>query len=126
MMSLENTITNYYNSWNEGFSSKDDAKIRSYMSERFVGIFGYSSIEKPEEYHYSYDIKAVLNQYNDQTRKEFEIISTMERRNGENYVIVGLETSYIDGTPHRAQCMYIWERENKEWKLLREFIEIEQ
>ncbi|MFS0673433.1 DUF4440 domain-containing protein [Ornithinibacillus sp. 179-J 7C1 HS] len=126
MRTFEHTLSNYYDSWNEGFVTKDASKIRSYMSEKFVGIFGYSSIEVPEEYHYNYDIKSILKQYNEKTRKEFEIITSMERKNGENYVVLGLETSFIDGNPHRAQCMYVWGLEEGEWKLLREFIEIEQ
>jgi hypothetical protein len=126
MKTLEKTITDYYTSWNEGFTTKDDQQIRSYMAESFVGIFGYSSIESPEKYDYHYDIVSVLNQYQEDTRKEFDIKLTTERKNGENYIITGTETSYINGEPHLAQCMYVWGLEGTEWKLLREYIEIEQ
>ncbi|WP_042143369.1 hypothetical protein [Paucisalibacillus sp. EB02] len=125
MRSLEEVIGEYYNSWNNGFRLKQDDGVRSFMSRSFTGYWAFSGIEKPEEYDYNYDIISVLEQYDESTHKEFEIISTTTRKGGKNYLIFGTETSTIQGQLHRAKCMYIWEIENGEWKLVREYIEME-
>ncbi|GIO26600.1 DUF4440 domain-containing protein [Ornithinibacillus bavariensis] len=126
MKDFESTLQNYYSSWNEGFKTKDDTHIRNFMSERFVGYWAFSGIEKPEEYFFDYDIVSVLNQYKEDTKKEFNVITKTERKNGENCLVFGTETSLIEGKPHQAKVMYVWGLENEEWKLQREYIEMEQ
>jgi hypothetical protein len=39
---------------------------------------------------------------------------------------LGRETNVISGKPFAAQCMFIWRKEDKQWKLLREYIELER
>ena len=34
-------------------------------------------------------------------------------------------TERRNGEPYSAQCMFVWRKENNEWKLLREYIELE-
>ncbi|MEN2766982.1 DUF4440 domain-containing protein [Ornithinibacillus xuwenensis] len=125
-MTIKDALSDYYNSWNEGFKTKNDSKIKKFMATSFVGYWAYSTIEKPEEYDYHYDIVSVLNQYPESTQKEFDLISITERGNGDNYLVYGTETSLINGQPHLAKCLYVWAVENGDWKLLREYIEIEQ
>jgi hypothetical protein len=126
MKDFDSTLLAYYTSWNEGFKTKEDTKIRSFMSKSFVGYWAFSGIEKPEEYFFDYDIVSVLNQYNADTKKDFEVLSKTERKNGENYLVFGTETSIIEGKPHQAKVMYVWGLENEEWKLQREYIEMAQ
>ncbi|GGA89735.1 DUF4440 domain-containing protein [Ornithinibacillus halotolerans] len=125
MRLIEEILKEYYQSWNDGFKTKDDSKIRSFMSSSFTGYWAFSDIEKPEVYDYHYDIINVLNQYDGNTIKEFNVISKIERKEGKNFLIIGTETSKITGAIHSAKCMYVWRLENDKWKLVREYIEME-
>lgn len=125
MKNFEEVLRDYYLAWNVGFKTKDPTKILTFMSKDFTGYWAFSGITKPEIYDYHYDITSVLNQYNEKTYKEFEIISTTLRNNEVNYLVFGTETSMISGQPHHAKCMYVWAVENGEWKLIREYIEME-
>ena len=125
MNNFEIVLTDYYNAWNEGFRTKDATRIREFMSKSFTGYWAFSGIATPEVYDYHYDIVSVLNQYDESTYKEFDVISTTRRKNGENYLVFGTETSMISGNPHHAKCMYVWGMENGDWKLIREYIEME-
>ncbi|WP_096271873.1 DUF4440 domain-containing protein [Paucisalibacillus globulus] len=125
MKNIEEVLTEYYNSWTDGFKTKTDVEIKYFMSKKFTGYWAFSGIEKPEEYDYDYDIVSVLEQYDEFTHKEFEVLSTTIRKNGKNYLIFGTESSTIQGQTHRAKCLYTWELESGEWKLVREYIEME-
>ncbi|WP_245604685.1 DUF4440 domain-containing protein [Paucisalibacillus globulus] len=124
MNNFETVLTNYYQAWNEGFQTKDATRFREFMSKSFTGYWAFSGIEKPEVYDYHYDIVSVLNQYDESTYKEFDVVSSTERKNGENYLVFGTETSMISGQSHQAKCMYVWGMENGDWKLIREYTEM--
>ncbi|SEA00470.1 hypothetical protein SAMN05421743_102196 [Thalassobacillus cyri] len=49
-----------------------------------------------------------------------------ERNNGEEYLVLGREVNWINGDPYPAQCMFVWRKEGEEWKLVREYIELER
>lgn len=111
--------------WNEGFISKSRDSIRSYMSKKFVGYWAHSNLDKPDVYYYTYDLNNVLKQM-DKAEKSFEIVSITTRKNGFEFLVIGRETNLINGEPFTAQCMFVWRKEGNEWKLLREYIELER
>ncbi|WP_029191092.1 hypothetical protein [Ornithinibacillus scapharcae] len=125
MKNFEEVLGDYYKAWNQGFKTKDPTNIKEFMSKDFTGYWAFSGIAKPEIYDYHYDITTVLNQYDENTNKDYEIISTTKRNSEENYLIFGTETSMISGQPHYAKIMYVWAIENGKWKLIREYIEME-
>jgi hypothetical protein len=122
---IKEILNGYFIAWNEGFISKNGDGIRAYMSKSFVGYWAHSNIDKPEPYYYDYDLNSVLRQM-DIAEKSFEVVSITERKNGEEYLILGRETNLINGKPFTAQCMFVWRKEDNEWKLLREYIELER
>ena len=125
-MDLINELLNrYFKAWNDGFVSKKSDGIREYMSKRFVGYWAHSNIEQPEPYYYDYDLNSVLREM-DHAEKSFEMVSITKRKNGNEYVVLGRETNLINGSPYYAQCMFVWRKESNEWKLLREYIELEK
>jgi hypothetical protein len=126
MLDTINEILNsYFRAWNEGFISKNGEGIREYMSEKFVGYWAHSNIDKPDSYFYDYDLNSVLRQM-DNAEKSFEAVSITQRKNGEEFLVLGRETNLINGEPYTAQCMFVWRKENNQWKLLREYIELER
>jgi Domain of unknown function (DUF4440) len=118
-------MSEYFKAWNEGFKSKNGDKIRNFMSKNFVGYWAHSNIDQPEPYFYNYDLNSVLKQMND-AEKSFEPYSITERKIGSEKIILGRETNVISGKPFNAQCMFIWRKEENQWKLLREYIELER
>ncbi|WP_245835797.1 hypothetical protein [Virgibacillus ndiopensis] len=56
MNTIQETIKNYFDAWNEAFTSKNADNIRSFMSNKFTGYWAHSTIEKPDEYGYNYDL----------------------------------------------------------------------
>lgn len=125
-MNVINEILNdYFKVWNAGFISKNADGIRSYMSKDFVGYWAHSKIEQPDPYYYDYDLTSVL-QHMDHAEKSFEAVSITSRNNGNEYLVLGRETNTINGDPYTAQCMFVWRKEGHEWKLLREYIELER
>lgn len=122
---IKDILNNYFQAWNDGFISKNGDRIRDYMSKSFVGYWGHSNIDKPEPYYYDYDIDSVLGQI-DNAEKSFEPFSITQRKNGTEYLVSGRETSLINGMNYTAQCMFIWRIEDNEWRLLREYIELER
>ncbi|MCA0983238.1 nuclear transport factor 2 family protein [Halobacillus yeomjeoni] len=125
MNAIKQVLNNYFSTWNEGFETKSGDKIREYMSEDFVGYWSHSGIQEPEPYYYDYDLDTVLKQM-DNAEKTFEPVSVNERKDGDEYVILGKETNTINGKPFTAQCMFVWRNEVGGWKLLKEYIELEK
>lgn len=125
MVNIREVLNSYFKTWNEGFVSKNGDGIREYMSEKFVGYWANSSIDKPDPYFYDYDLNNVLKQM-DNAEKSFEIISITERKNGDECLILGKETNLINGKLFAAQCMFVWRKERNGWRLLREYIELER
>jgi len=125
MNSMKEVLNAYFMAWNEGFTSKKSDRIRDYMSKSFVGYWAHSNIDKPDAYYYDYDLDNVVRQM-DNAEKSFEVISITERKNGDECVVVGRETNLINGEPYHAQCMFVWRIEGGEWKLVREYIELER
>ncbi|WP_211748601.1 nuclear transport factor 2 family protein [Paenibacillus sp. Marseille-Q4541] len=123
-MEINAVLDGYFQAWNEAFQSKNGDTIRRYMSKDFVGYWAHSKLTISDQYDYSYDVEGVLEQYDDGL-KSFEPYSITERQGGENILITGRETSIVNGKPHYAQCMFIWRKEAEEWKLLKEYIELE-
>ena len=122
---IERVLDDYFSSWNEGFISKSGDGIRRFMSKDFTGYWGHSKLEKPMEYYYDYNLEEVLvNEGN--ASKSFEILSVKERGFGHEMVIFGREVNTISGESFPAQCMFIWRKEQGDWKLLREYIELER
>lgn len=122
---IQGLLNSYFTAWNEGFISKNGDGIRNYMSENFVGYWAHSNIDKPDPYYYNYDLDSVLKQM-DNAEKSFKAVSITERKNGNEFLVLGQETNLINGEPYRAQCMFVWRKEENEWKLLREYIELER
>ncbi|QED46572.1 nuclear transport factor 2 family protein [Cytobacillus dafuensis] len=125
MEHLDKVLDDYFQCWNEAFLSKNGDKLRNYMSKSFVGYWANSNLELPDQYDNTYDIEAVLKQY-DNAEKSFEPVSISMRKDGEEFVVIGTETAVIDGKAYPAKCMFVWRREENEWKLLREYIELEK
>ncbi|PLT27625.1 DUF4440 domain-containing protein [Peribacillus deserti] len=125
MEEIERVINDYFNSWNEGFVSKNGDGIRNFMSKDFTGYWSHSSLEKPDSYDYHYDLNEVLKKM-DNAEKSFTILSAAERKNGDEFLVLGRETNVISGKPYFAQCMFVWTKENNQWKLRREYIELER
>ena len=125
MENIHDVLDDYFKSWNEGFISKNGDKIRHFMSKNFVGSWAHSNIDQPDVYYYNYDLNNVLKQM-DHAEKSFEIASITNRKNGLEFLISGKETALINGEPYTAQCMFVWRKEVNEWKLLREYIELER
>lgn len=125
MENIQKVLDEYFAAWNEGFISKNGDEIRHYMSPGFVGYWAHANLNKPDEYGYNYDLDDVLRQYG-KAEKSFETLCVTERKNGDEMIVVGRETNLINNEPYRAQCMFIWRKENGEWKLLREYIELER
>ncbi|RXJ04526.1 nuclear transport factor 2 family protein [Anaerobacillus alkaliphilus] len=125
MEQIKQVLKEYFEAWNKGFISKDGEGIRAFMSESLVGHWAHSNLEKPDNYYYDYDLHSVLVQMDD-AEKSFETLSITERKNGYEYVILGRETNVIKGEPFRAQCMFVWRKEDAGWKLVREYIELER
>lgn len=125
MDNIKEVLDGYFKSWNDGFKSKDGDGIRNHMSTKFNGYWAHSNLDKPDQYGYDYDINSALRQYGN-AEKSFDIYSITERKNGDEFLVVGRETNMINGEPYRAQCIFIWTKEENEWKLLREYIELER
>lgn len=125
MENIQDVLSDYFKSWNEGFTSKNGDQIRSYMSKKFVGYWAHSTIDNPDVYYYNYDLNNVLKQM-DNAEKSFETVSITSRKNGSEFLVLGRETNLINGEPFTAQCMFVWRKEVNEWKLLREYIELER
>ncbi|WP_433748051.1 nuclear transport factor 2 family protein [Falsibacillus pallidus] len=125
MTSIQAVLDAYFESWNDGFISKNADGIKSFMSKKFVGYWAHSNIDQPEFYTYDYDINGVLNHVKN-AKKSFTAHSITERKNGGQIIVTGRETSLISGETFAAQCMFIWEKEEDQWKLLREYIELER
>lgn len=125
MMYIKDVVENYFRAWDKAFITKDPSEIKRFMSEQFVGYWAHSGLDRPEQYDYQYDIVSVLKQYEDAT-KNFEIESISSRKNGQEYIVIGIETAVISGAEYPAKCMFIWRAENQEWKLIREYIELER
>ncbi|WP_249365577.1 hypothetical protein [Cytobacillus citreus] len=64
-------LNDYFQCWNEALLSKNGDKLRNYMSKSFVGYWANSNLELPDQYDNTYDIEAVLKQY-DNSEKSFE------------------------------------------------------
>jgi len=124
-MKIEEVIARYFKAWNQGFISKNGGGIREHMSKQFVGYWAHSSIDQPDPYYYDYDLDNVLTQM-DHAEKSFEALSITERSKGNECLVIGKETNVISGVPYSAQCMFVWRKEDNEWKLLREYIELER
>ena len=118
-------LNGYFTAWNEGFISKNGDGIRDYMSKNFVGYWAHSNIDKPDPYYYNHDLESVLKEM-DNAEKSFEAVSITERKNGNEILVLGRETNLINRKPYRAQCMFVWRKEENKWKLLREYIELER
>ncbi len=125
MNAIHEVIEQYFESWNRAFESKNGEEIRGYFSESFVGYWGNSEVEQPMVYDRDYDLETVLAQYGD-ARKSFEPVSITERKTDEEYLVMGTETNVVNGVPHPAKCMFVWQKENGSLKLRREFIELEK
>lgn len=122
---IEKLLEDYFNSWNEGFISKNGDGIRCFMSKDFIGYWGHSGLEKPQEYGYDYELDSVLvNEGN--AHKSFELLSVTERRNKTEIIVFGREINTVNGQVFPAQCLFIWRKEETGWKLLREYIELER
>lgn len=122
-LTIEKLMEDYFNSWNEGFISKNSEGIRSFMSRDFTGYWGHSGLTKPQEYGYDYDLDAVLVNEGS-AYKSFDILSVTERGNGQELIVFGKETNMINGQAFPAQCLFVWRKEATGWKLLREYIEL--
>ncbi|ASK63949.1 DUF4440 domain-containing protein [Virgibacillus phasianinus] len=123
MDQIQGVLKDYFQAWNEGLTSKNGDGIRKYMSKKFVGYWANSEIDQPDPYYFDYDLNEVLKQM-DHAEKSFEVASIIERKN--ERLVVGRETNVINGKPFTAQCMFVWRKEDGEWKLLREYIELER
>lgn len=122
---LKKQLDAYFQGWNEGCKKQDGEIIRSFLSNDFVGYWAHSSILEPTPYFYSYDLQAVVEQMVG-AKKTFTIYSMVPRKNETEWIVVGQEICQIQGQEHPAQCMLIWRNEQNEWKLLREYIELEK
>ena len=125
MKNINVVLEDYFAAWNEGFSTKDGECIRHFMSKNFVGYWAHSGISEPTPYYFDYDLESVLKQM-DNAHKSFELLTCQFRNNDNEIIVLGKETSVINGIHHAAQCMFIWRLEDSEWKLLREYIELEK
>ncbi|WP_019241072.1 MULTISPECIES: nuclear transport factor 2 family protein [Bacillus] len=125
MSHFRKVLNQYFEAWNLGLRNKNGTEIRMFMSEKFIGYWAHSNLDCPEEYRYDYDIDEVLMQYNT-AEKSFNPLSFTERNNGDEMVVMGREINIIDGEPYPAQCMFIWRKEEGQWKLVREYIELER
>ncbi|MGV2619589.1 UNVERIFIED_CONTAM: DUF4440 domain-containing protein [Halobacillus marinus] len=125
MEKIEKVLDAYFSAWNEGFATKEAAGIRAFMSKDFVGYWSRSDILQPDPYFYDYDLEAVLKQM-DEAEKTFEIASIGERKDGQEKIVLGRETNVIQGTAFSAQCMFVWRKEADDWKLVKEYIELER
>lgn len=125
MKSFDCVLDAYFQCWNNAFVSKDDEEIRQFMSENFVGYWAHSNLNQPDQYDYTYDINGVLKQY-DNVEKSFKPASISVRKEGEEFLVIGTEKALINGITQLAKCMFVWRKENNEWKLLREYIELEK
>jgi len=124
-MLMKEVLNGYFKAWNDAFISKDGDEIRNYMSRNFIGYWAHSSLDEPDKYDFNYDLNQVLKQYENAV-KSFEPFSITERKMGEEILVLGKEINIINGEPYPAQCMFVWRRERNEWKLLREYIELER
>lgn len=125
MKTIKEVLHDYFQAWNEGFKSKEGDHIRGFMSEHFVGYWAHSNVTQPDPYFYNYDLNQVLKQM-DHAEKTFDVCSLSERNEGREVIVVGKETNTISGKPFTAQCMFVWRKEKDEWKLVREYIELER
>ncbi|WP_028784396.1 nuclear transport factor 2 family protein [Thalassobacillus devorans] len=125
MKKIEAVLKEYFQAWNDGFFSKNGEEIRTFMAKNFIGYWSHSGLDKPDQYSYDYDLDAVLQQYGD-AQKSFESGSITARNNGKEYLVLGREINLINGDPYPAQCMFVWRKEGEEWKLVREYIELER
>jgi len=122
---IQDALRDYFDAWNDAFQSKNDDRVRRCLSEEFKGYWGRSGLTAPETYDRTLDIQSVLSQYR-QAQKSFEPISIVERGDGAEVVVFGTETNDIEGSRSRAKSMMVWRKEHREWKLLREYIELER
>jgi len=125
MDNIQEVLKKYFMSWNEGFRTKDEAGIKSYMSKDFVGYWSHSGIQEPDPYYYDYDLNSVLKQM-DNAEKSFDVATISKRNNGKEALVLGRETNVINRKAYTAQSMLVWRNEEGGWKLLREYIELEK
>ena len=125
MDSIQEVLNGYFKAWNDAFISKNGDGIRNYMSQHFVGYWAHSNLNKPDHYDFNYDIESALKQY-DHAQKSFGPFSITERKDGEEFLVLGTETNVINDVPFPAKCMFVWRKESNGWKLVREYIELEK
>ncbi|WP_404451816.1 nuclear transport factor 2 family protein [Virgibacillus necropolis] len=124
MHEIENVIESYFESWNQGFKTKDDSEIRSYLSSDFMGYWSQAGMREPYSYGREIDLAASLKEMGNGI-KEYQHFHLSERDGGNEVVTIGIETNIINNETHKAQSMFVWRKESNQWKLLREYIEIE-
>lgn len=125
MNEITKVLDTYFQAWNEGFRTKDPYEIQKFMSKDFAGYWAHANLSQPSVYDYHYDLAAVLSQYG-QAEKNFEVLSITERNHGNDFLVVGRERNTVNGEPATAMCMFVWRREDGEFKLIREYIELER
>lgn len=64
---------------------------------------------------------SVIKQFDD-PRKSFVPESITERNEANDVLVFGTETNEIDGVPHTAKCMFVWQSEDGKWVLVREYM----
>jgi len=125
MSEIQQVLDAYFKAWNIGFETKDPTEIQKFMSKSFTGYWAHANLDAPSVYGADYDLHAVLGQYG-QAEKNFVTQSITERKNGDDYLVVGREQNIVNGSPATAMCMFVWRREDGELKLVREYIELER
>ncbi len=122
---IYSVMDKYFQAWNDGFVSKNADAIRAMMSSGFAGYWAHSGLERPDQYGFGYDLEGVLSQYGEAS-KSYEISAIQERREGREVLVLGREINLVEGTPHPARFMFVWRLEDGQWKLAREYIELEK
>ncbi|WLD94722.1 DUF4440 domain-containing protein [Alkalihalobacillus sp. AL-G] len=125
MNGIDSVLDSYFDAWNRAFQSKNDTEIRAFLSKEFKGHFGRSEMTEAYTYDADYEIVPILNMYTT-AEKSFEVLSSAKRNSDREIVVIGNEQNLIDGELSKAKSMMIWRNENNEWKLLREYIELEK
>ena len=114
----------YFGKWNEGFQTFDATPIKAFYHEDFIGFWGNSQLNVPDQYGRDYDVEAVLRDMPGAV-KTFTPLH-FSRRTENEVAVIGILSASFKGKEYPSQCLYILRHTEDGWKILREYIELER
>jgi len=117
-------LTQYFSEWNKGFQTFNATAIKRFYHNDFIGFWGNSKLNIPDQYGKDYDIEEVLRDMPGAI-KTFAPLHYSHRSDNE-VAVIGVLSAEYEGNHYPSQCLYILRNTDDGWKILREYIELER